>query len=138
MVKLIKVVFFPFKILMLQFKWDLTSNGNMFVEPIQSVKFFKEKCPPWAPSPPYPFKIQVEMWWNFFNVFKLVIPIPPPLPPPIKGNMQQNNPFSLFFLHVCEIWHKKLWMWLYANLGYTKAHKWLKPTNPMVNNGILL
>jgi hypothetical protein len=46
MVKLIKVVFFPFKILMLQFKWDLTSNGNMFVEPIQSVKFFKEKCPP--------------------------------------------------------------------------------------------
>lgn len=38
MVKFIKVVSFLVKILMLQFKWDLTLNGNMFVEPIQNVK----------------------------------------------------------------------------------------------------
>lgn len=39
MVNFIKVgFFFPFKILMLHYKWDLTLNGNMFVEPIQNVK----------------------------------------------------------------------------------------------------
>jgi hypothetical protein len=38
MVKFIKVVFFLFKILMLHYNWDLTLNGNMFVEPIQNVK----------------------------------------------------------------------------------------------------